>query len=544
MRLLKCMISEDDTVEIALKHFLDSEIPTYAILSHRWGRDHHEVTFQDIINNVAGYREKPGYSKIISCCRQALRDGCSYVWIDTCCIDKTSSAELSEGINSMYSWYERSIVCYAYLNDVSSDEDPEDRNSSFRRSEWFTRGWTLQELIAPTSVVFFAKNWIDIGSKRSLANAVSDITNVELSVLLRMVDRDISVAKRMSWAANRKTSRIEDRAYSLIGLFGVSLPIIYGEGERSFMRLQMEIVKTSNDQSIFAWEDSGRCSQDAFASSVDQFSGSSDYSSTPLASYLEQSEDGTSNLRMDYSLTNFGLCVRLPLYQSGYGAMLMACLSCVNSKGDSCYIYLRPSPDRLPNHYTKATLAGKSIAHRVTKAHALRSFEEIFIAQRDPSRLVMASPIRMTMTKHRYILRTSGFEDLRCIECAPTWAWRKDLFIKDLVFDIAFDACDFTTSYVAILFIDTKSKEKIAVVLGVHNNCVWSDLVVMNKARSSEAVHEDYLHWPSPKYSMRAKALDWIKKPRTIPGKYVVLTVRKKMGSPYEQLSGVDISAR
>jgi hypothetical protein len=202
MRLLKCSISEDDKVEIALEHFLDSEVPPYVILSHRWGRDHDEVTFQDIINNVAGYREKPGYSKIIDCCRQALRDHCSYVWIDTCCIDKTSSAELSEGINSMYSWYERSMVCYAYLNDVSSDEDLEDRNSSFRRSEWFTRGWTLQELIAPTSLVFFAKDWMDIGSKRSLADAVSDITNVERSVLLRNVYENIGVAKRMSWAAN------------------------------------------------------------------------------------------------------------------------------------------------------------------------------------------------------------------------------------------------------------------------------------------------------------------------------------------------------
>ncbi|PQE14334.1 HET domain-containing protein [Rutstroemia sp. NJR-2017a BBW] len=501
MRLLKCSISEDDRVEIALEHFLDSEIPTYAILSHRWGRDHDEVTFQDIINNVPGYREKLGYSKIIDCCRQALRDHCSYVWIDTCCIDKTSSAELSEGINSMYSWYERSMVCYAYLNDVSSDEDPEDRNSSFRRSEWFTRGWTLQELIAPTSIVFFAKDWMDVGSKRSLANV------------------------RMSWAANRKTSRIEDRAYSLIGLFGVSLPI------------QMEIIKTSNDQSIFAWEDSGRFSQQAFAYSVDQFSGCSDYSSTPIGSYLQQPKDGTCNIRMDYSLTNYGLCIRLPLYQAGYGGMFAACLSCVNSTGQSCYIYLQSSLNGLPNHYMKLTMAGKSIAYRETMTHSVSSFHEIFIAQRDPSRLVMMSPINFGRN-HQFIIRKSGFEDLRYIGCSPACAWR-----ENLVFELALNY-SFNSFHVAILFKEMKSEEIIAVFLGIDDQCFWSYLVVMSKPRGPEAIYEDYLLRASPKGSIRAQALDWIKKPRTIPGTYVVLTTRRERDGRDEQRSRVDISAR
>jgi hypothetical protein len=535
MRLLKCSISEGNNVEIALEHFLDSEIPTYAILSHRWGRDRDEVTFQDIINNVSGYREKLGYSKIINFCRQALRDHCSYVWIDTCCIDKTSSAELSEGINSMYSWYEKSMACYVYLNDVSSDEDPEDQNSSFRTSEWFTRGWTLQELIAPACVVFFAKDWRDIGSKRSLADVVSDITNVERSVLLRMVDVHISVAKRMSWAANRKTSRIEDRAYSLIGLFGVSLPILYGEGERSFTRLQIEILKTSNDQSIFAWEESGRFSEDVFASSVDQFSGSSEYSPVPLNKYMYQSRSIKRPIRLDYSLTNFGLCINLPLYPSGKGGIFMAGLSCVNKKGDSCYIYLLPSFRHLPNHYIKATIDGKSITHRKTMTHKMSSFHEIFIAQRDPSRLVMENPLLINMPNHRFIIQISGFEDLRYISCTPAYAW-----IKDLVFD-AGDISYFASFYVAILFKDATSEERIAIVLGVHEQCVWSDLVVINKARSSEAVYGDY---SGPKYSVREKALDWIQKPRTIPGKYAVLTVRSEKDSPDKHLSRVDISAR
>jgi hypothetical protein len=538
MRLLKCSVSKDNNVEIALEHFLDSDIPNYVILSHRWGRDRDEVTFQDIINNVPGYREKLGYSKIINCCRQALRDHCSYVWIDTCCIDKTSSAELSEGINSMYSWYEKSMTCYAYLNDVSSDEHPEDKNSSFRRSEWFTRGWTLQELIAPACLVFFATDWSDIGSKRSLANVVSDITNVERSVLLRMRGVDISVAKRMSWAANRKTSRIEDRAYSLIGLFGVSLPIIYGEGERSFTRLQMEILKTSNDQSIFAWEASGRFSEEALASSADQFSGSSQYSPMPLDTYLEQSEERKNHIRLDYSLTNFGLCIRLPLYTYDQGTTFMACLCCLNNKGESCYIYLQPSPNGLPNHFVKDTGIRNSIAHRKTVTHKVSSFREIFIAQRDPSRLVMENPLRINMPKHRFTLHISGFEALRFIGCSPAYAWT-----KDLVFDAGNIGC-LASFYVAILFKDKTSEERIAIVLGVHEQCIWSDLVVMNSARGPEAVYRDYFDFASPKYSVREKALDWIKKPRTIPGKSVVLTVRRQRGSPGRQLSRVDISAR
>ncbi|PQE32266.1 HET domain-containing protein [Rutstroemia sp. NJR-2017a WRK4] len=505
MRLLKCSISEDDKVEIALEHFLDSEVPPYAILSHRW----------------VGIMTKSHFRISSTMLRITER---------SLAIPKSLTVAVKHCVIT--------ALCYAYLNDVSSDEDPEDRNSSFRRSEWFTRGWTLQELIAPTSIVFFAKDWMDVGSKKSLANVVSDITNVERSVLLRMVYLDISVAKRMSWAANRKTSRIEDRAYSLIGLFGVSLPIIYGEGERSFMRLQMEIIKTSNDQSIFAWEDSGRFSQQAFAYSVDQFSGCSDYSSTPIGSYLQQPKDGTCNIRMDYSLTNYGLCIRLPLYQAGYGGIFVACLSCVNSAGQSCYIYLQSSLNGLPNHYMKLTIAGKSVAYRETTSHAVSSFHEIFIAQRDPSRLVMMSPINFSKN-HQFIIRKSGFEDLRYIGCSPACAWR-----ENLVFELALDY-SFNSFHVAILFKEVKSEEIIAVFLGIDDQCFWSYLVVKSKPRGPEAIYEDYLLLrASPKYSIRAQALDWIKKPRTIPGTYVVLTTRRERDGRDEQHSRVDISAR
>ncbi|KAH7924778.1 HET-domain-containing protein, partial [Leucogyrophana mollusca] len=225
-------------------------VPEYAILSHRWGEE--EVCFPDI--NGAHAPNLKGYSKIERCCAQALRDGHQYVWVDTCCIDKSSSAELSEAINSMYHWYREAQVCYAHLDDVCSDEDPSSEDSGFSLSEWFMRGWTLQELIAPETVIFFAKDWVEIGSKISLISTIAGITAVDEDVLLGTLPlKDVSVAKKMSWASWRETTRVEDRAYSLMGLFGVNMPLIYGEGKNAFARLQGEIMRKSTDQSIFAW---------------------------------------------------------------------------------------------------------------------------------------------------------------------------------------------------------------------------------------------------------------------------------------------------
>ncbi|KAH7909485.1 heterokaryon incompatibility protein-domain-containing protein, partial [Hygrophoropsis aurantiaca] len=226
-----------------------SRPPSYAILSHRW-RDG-EIQFQDVHQPHAV--KMAGYAKLERCCVQAIKDGYRFVWIDTCCIDKSSSAELSEAINSMYSWYQNAEVCYAYLDDVPSSENPDIPKSAFSQSVWFTRGWTLQELIAPESVIFFAMDWKEIGSKASLASTISRITHVEPGVLLSRLTGEVSVLRRMSWAAQRQTTREEDRAYSLMGLFGVNMPTIYGEGNNALVRLQLEIVRTSNDQSIFAW---------------------------------------------------------------------------------------------------------------------------------------------------------------------------------------------------------------------------------------------------------------------------------------------------
>jgi len=188
-----------------------------------------------------------GYDKVKNSCSVARENGYDYIWIDACCIDKSSSAELSEAINSMYRWYQEAEVCYAYLADISSV-------SQFTQSKWFTRGWTLQELIAPSNMVFFDKDWKGLGTKTSLGKSISERTRIPQAILDGTKHLETaSVAQRMSWAVGRKTARIEDQAYCLMGIFGINMPLLYGEGVKAFLRLQEEIMKVSDDHSLFAW---------------------------------------------------------------------------------------------------------------------------------------------------------------------------------------------------------------------------------------------------------------------------------------------------
>jgi hypothetical protein len=184
----------------------------------------------------------------------ARAHGHSYIWIDTCCIDKTSSSELTEAINSMYAWYRDASVCYAFLADVPHDEDLDATDSLFRKSRWFKRGWTLQELIAPRVVLFLSAEWQFLGTKSSLAELISDVSGIDYMILhyLRPIE-SVSVAERMSWASDRETTRVEDEAYSLLGIFDVNMPTLYGEGLRAFLRLQEEILKRISDQSLLVW---------------------------------------------------------------------------------------------------------------------------------------------------------------------------------------------------------------------------------------------------------------------------------------------------
>ncbi|TEA13508.1 Vegetative incompatibility protein HET-E-1 [Colletotrichum sidae] len=233
------------------------EPPAYAVLSHTWGADEEEISFRDV-QETATSKTGVGRAKFDGCCAQTLADGLDYAWIDTCCIDKANSTELSEAINSMFAWYQRASVCYAFLADVSSADNVSRPQSEFRHSRWFERGWTLQELLAPGNFRFYSRNWSFLGTKRQLSTIVAQITGIPRPFLLGAAElREASVAQRMSWAAKRVTKRREDIAYCLLGIFGVTMPMIYGEGDQAFGRLQEEIMRRNTDDSILAWNLSG-----------------------------------------------------------------------------------------------------------------------------------------------------------------------------------------------------------------------------------------------------------------------------------------------
>ncbi|KAI1358520.1 HET-domain-containing protein [Xylaria arbuscula] len=248
-----------DTRTLKLKTFIGYEIPRYAILSHTWGDD--EVLYEDVqTKSTEEWKDKIGAGKILKSAKICVAFEIAYIWIDTCCIDKGSSAELSEAINSMFEWYRSSLVCFAYLSDVLLDQqqEPQDGIVPFEKSRWFTRGWTLQELIAPSNLQFSDKSWRLLGGRSELADKIYSITYVDESVLRSqdssgLVDAltECSVHTKMVWAAKRFTTRAEDRAYSLLGLFDVNMPLLYGEGgQKAFKRLQDEIIKRTSDQSI------------------------------------------------------------------------------------------------------------------------------------------------------------------------------------------------------------------------------------------------------------------------------------------------------
>ncbi|KAI1803237.1 HET-domain-containing protein [Daldinia bambusicola] len=258
MRLLEAHTAKE-TGTLKLVEKRPDELLRYAILSHTWEDD--EITFDDIESGEAGYASAKtaaahtSLSKILGACTQAANDGYEYIWIDSCCIDKRSSSELSEAINSMFAWYRDADICYAFLLKAPNDLATPEAKAEFETNRWFTRGWTLQELLAPKHVIFFSGDWVPIGEKKLLCLLLAKITRIDYKILLGDEPLDsTSVARRMTWAAQRVTKRPEDRAYSLMGIFSVNMPMLYGEGgENAFLRLQGEIMKQSDDESLFAW---------------------------------------------------------------------------------------------------------------------------------------------------------------------------------------------------------------------------------------------------------------------------------------------------
>ncbi|KAH7480525.1 hypothetical protein FOMA001_g8804 [Fusarium oxysporum f. sp. matthiolae] len=295
-----------NTKTLELHEFFNDNVPPYAILSHTWGTE--EVTFQDWQSHQVAV-SKQGYLKIKNACRKSLNKRLEWLWVDTNCIDKTSSAELTEAINSMFAYYQKSQVCFAYLADVTTYyQKSELMFLQVRGSRWFTRGWTLQELIAPRHMVFYAADWSKIGTKDEFfARLVASITKIDSIYLSGQFLPMASVSQKMSWLANRTTTRTEDMAYCMLGIFDHSMPLLYGEGKRAFFRLQEEIIKRSNDHTIFCWE------------WIDDVPGDWGSLLAPWPTAFEGS-GGFEKLSSDdisiFSMTNAGLSIPLPTITS------------------------------------------------------------------------------------------------------------------------------------------------------------------------------------------------------------------------------------
>lgn len=330
-----------NTGTLQLHEFQGDKKPNYAILSHTWAED--EITFQDMqVPASSSLTNKPGFRKIEMFCKTASALGYVYGWADVACIDKKSSAELSEAINSMYRWYSEAGICLIYLADMQDSVQVEARGNdgslklqtSMKQSRWFKRGWTLQELLACNHRRFYNSHWEELSFESSGFNPISicyEVTGINLSVLRGWSAKGVQnagdcLATRMSWAANRETSRPEDVAYSLMGIFAVNIPILYGEGgEAAFRRLQIAIMQTSSDQTLFAWR--GRFARNGLLARSPQ-----DFADTP-----QLIPPWSLRAISPFSLTNVGTLIRLGLLFSRQDDRILAALQCLVEIKDKRY---------------------------------------------------------------------------------------------------------------------------------------------------------------------------------------------------------------
>ncbi len=399
----------------------DPQTVQYAILSHVWARPdephYPEMSYQDLCdlhNRQTGPSQNVTTSdsngsidessvidlfpsdKIKRFCKIAAEHNYDYAWADACCIDQTSSSELSEAINSMYDWYRYASVCYVFLHDVPSPTPtsmPLDAHEGpFSKSRWHKRGWTLQELLAPPEVIFLSAEWSIIGSKLTLADLIHNVTQIDSRVLTgKQALEDCSVACRLSWASSRKTKRIEDEAYSLMGIFGVNMPTTYGEGRYAFIRLQEEILKHHSDQTIFAWGtrlsrpnfsfhhphtyraesgllgtfglETSSSDQYLLASSPKDFRYSSDLISIPWDEFMRRLGAPLTH-RPTYTMTSYGVRTRLPLLAvraknpQENVPTCVALLACKDTHDNLTLLLLRSQPERPEVDYFVGALVG------------------------------------------------------------------------------------------------------------------------------------------------------------------------------------------
>ncbi|KAK2045412.1 HET domain-containing protein [Colletotrichum somersetense] len=376
------------TETMRLRAFIPPEVPPYAILSHTWGAG--EVTFQDFADlDVA--RERPGYTKIEKACELARQNGLDWAWVDTCCIDKSSSAELSEAINSMFEWYRSSTICFAHLADLPVDSPSlwmfESDSGIYKRPcRWFQRGWTLQELIAPQKLEFFDCGWNSRGFKTDgpVLRQLSNMTGIrgKTARVLKNSDAitEISIAERMSWAAKRQTTRTEDMAYCMLGIFGVNMPLLYGEGSRAFMRLQEEILKNSTDMSLFCWTASRGNAQlyrgllarhpSEFATWFDTELTSRKSISWAMSEQEKEFSSTNKGIRMDATLATFyhqgenRICLRCTLFPDEFVVFIA-----LRYHRDNIYVRELPDtiiPSRTTRYEQKTIYIAKDVDERMS----------------------------------------------------------------------------------------------------------------------------------------------------------------------------------
>ncbi|KAK4227390.1 beta transducin [Podospora fimiseda] len=503
-----------NTTTICLEPVFNPEDGKYAILSHTWGLG--EVSFQEFADPEKR-KQKAGYAKIHKTCELAKDRGLKYAWVDTCCIDKTSSAELSEAINSMFNWYRYACVCFAFIDDLPPNDTPkkhDDRWLSAKKTHrWFTRGWTLQELIAPTVVEFFDQAWIFRGSKISLVDELSSVTRINASSLLNKTPlSDISVAQRMSWASRRETTRVEDIAYCLLGIFGVNMPMLYGEGKRAFIRLQEEIAKESNDLSIFAWTACGSgTAGDGFnfggilANSPHEFErcGTLEVFRNPME--LEQSR---------FSMTNNGVKMKAKMGTSQDNELILSLSSDIQTWGGSRFVgiylgrtlygkFVRLYPDRLYitrdlNHFSdqRQTVFIHKLLLPVAKAQVLaQQMSRVYIDFQLDQKLVQdryAIPLESTSMSPSFLWvpesRQARNGYFMALESQGLGTAERTLpFICVTQFDLQFQktricTCVLVAGFfnnsqgqsapVAILYSDTHSDAHTKTILQAANDCV------------------------------------------------------------------------
>jgi len=487
------------------------EIPDYAILSHRWKEQ--EMSFHDMKNRTPEMENTQGFKKIKRCCEEAASVGFDYIWIDTCCIDKTDQVELTEALNSMFQWYRSAQVCYSYLWDVDSREDPRAKSSTFRKSDWFKRGWTLQELLAPQYVTFYDAEWREIGTKSSLQEVITEISGIPSQVLLMNHGGEISIAQRMSWAARRETAKEEDKAYCLLGLFGVSMPMVYGEGENAFRRLQTEIMKVSDDHSIFAWTDGSQGDKRGLlATSPKEFENCSD-----IRRYGDSSA---------FAMTNKGIGMKLPLKPYGKSPdgkrdVMIGILSCQRKQGVNY-------PDRYPLgiYLEKETEGDSTNFYRVHPGKIreipddISQYEKIefYVRDNDPSAFEVSNWMQPENEYNFYISHPRRASHLPRIEDSELdhakWMVSHS---ETTLFMGGSGTCG------TMIFTD-ENKQVFAVLLGVHNYNVWCGLTDDCQDADIKRVAKEY--WDGEKSEARWDNMDR-RELRLAGGEKVRLSIRK-----------------